>query len=202
MTTTGNNGFDLSKFQDLSLLESTDDEQNENEEYPTDRVTEYDDDNCLNAPYPVPAGATFDASQFQDLAALESTDDEDYINIDNQQIDTINAEMKHVKKPKSSAKIVILGSKSKQTEELLVTGYLREYQRIYNIKITSNLVYEVNISYGSIKKKNTYKFGDITKKTMKVTSKATKAAGKAVKNYKFGDITRSIFRKVKQKNKE
>ena len=49
------------------------------------------------------------------------------------------------------------------------------------------------------KKKYTYKFGDITRGTIKVASKAKKSAGKAIKNYKFGNITRSIFRKVKNK---
>lgn len=217
MTTTGNNGFDLSKFQDLSMLESSDDEQNHNEEgnnnegiveqqneneleLPMDKVTEIDDDNCLNSPYPVPAGATFDRSQFQDLAALESTDDEDYD--DTQQIHTMDSKKKQDRKSISFPKIVILGSKSKQTEELLVTGYLRQYQSLYNLKLPSNILYECNVSYGSIKKKYTYKFGDITKKTIKVTSKATKSAGNAVKNYRFGDITKSIFRRVKKKNKE
>ena len=91
--------------------------------------------------------------------------------------------------------------KNNEALELLVAGYLRTE---CSVDLPPNVIYQCNIAFGSIQQGHAYKFGDITRETMRTLteSKAVKSAAQAVSqlNANIGNLTKSVFGKLKRKS--
>lgn len=217
--------FDLSQFQDLSLLESSDEETNQHDQtqHTNEAQTIEAQSTNINDQYqqtniqPVP----FDQDQFdeanqfangvstaatnpmngssiadlQDMTELQSSDEDEDDDFHEHELNEIIDIIPGARKDSN----IEFTPKNNETLELLVAGYLR---RECPFDLTPNIIYQCNIAFGSIQQGHAYKFGDITKGTIRsiAESKAVKSATAALKNIKVGNLTKSMFGKLKRKN--